>query len=149
MYGDLVVITEVAAFMITIGFFASVDTGATASAFGVSPKPARMSTLSRVTSSCASRLAMSGDGPVVSLTMSSTFRPPNTSPFCFRYVFIPARIWPAVVGERPGELGDDTDLDRFLRGRDPTGPKNTERDRHSGEPRHETHANSIECRDAK
>ena len=49
MYGERVVMTDVAAFMITIGFFASVATGATASAFGVSPNPARMSTLSRVT----------------------------------------------------------------------------------------------------
>jgi hypothetical protein len=52
--------------MITIGFFASAEMGAAASAFGVSPNPARMSTLSRVTSSCASRLAMSGAAPVVS-----------------------------------------------------------------------------------
>src|SRR4029453_3331608 len=34
MYGERVVITEVAAFMITIGFFASPETGATGSAFG-------------------------------------------------------------------------------------------------------------------
>src|SRR5437773_12113906 len=57
IYGDLVVMIEVAAFMITIAFLASVATGATASAFGVSPKPTRMSTLSRVMSSCAKRLA--------------------------------------------------------------------------------------------
>ena len=76
--------TDVAAFMITIGFFASAETGATASAFGVSPNPARMSTLSRVTSSCASRLAMSGAAPVVSRMISSIFLPPKTSPFCLR-----------------------------------------------------------------
>ena len=76
MYGERVVITDVAAFMITIGFFASVATGATAIAFGVRPKPARMSTLSWVTSSCARRLATSGAAPVVSLTMSSIFFPP-------------------------------------------------------------------------
>ena len=35
---------DVAAFMITMGFLASAETGATASAFGVRPKPARMST---------------------------------------------------------------------------------------------------------
>ena len=70
------VITDVAAFMITIGFFASAEIGATASAFGVRPNPARMSTLSRVTSSCARRLAMSGAGPVVSRVMSSIFFPP-------------------------------------------------------------------------
>jgi hypothetical protein len=33
MYGDRVVMIEVAAFMMTIGFFASAETGATASAF--------------------------------------------------------------------------------------------------------------------
>ena len=51
---------EVAAFMMIIGFVASVASGATASAFGVSPKPARKSTLSLVISSCARRLATSG-----------------------------------------------------------------------------------------
>jgi len=35
MYGERVVITEVAAFMTIIGFFASVATGAAASASGV------------------------------------------------------------------------------------------------------------------
>ena len=60
MYGDLVVMIEVAAFMTTMNFLASADTSAAASAFGVSTKPARMSTLSRTTSSCASRLATSG-----------------------------------------------------------------------------------------
>ena len=34
MYGERVVMTDVAAFMITIGFFASAAIGATASAFG-------------------------------------------------------------------------------------------------------------------
>ena len=91
-YGERVVITDVAAFMITIGFFASVAIGVTASALGVSPKPARISTLSRVTSSCARRLAMSGAAPVVSRVMISTFLPPKTSPFCFRYAFIPPTI---------------------------------------------------------
>jgi hypothetical protein len=79
-----VVITDVAAFMITIGFLASVATGATASALGVRPNPARTSTLSRVTSSCASRLAMSGEGPVVSRVMISIFLPPKTSPLSLR-----------------------------------------------------------------
>ena len=84
MYGERVVITDVAAFMITIGFFASVATGATAMALGVKPNPARMSTLSRVTVSCARRLAMSGAAPVVSFTKISIFLPPKTSPFCAR-----------------------------------------------------------------
>ena len=35
MYGERVVITDVAAFMMTIGFFASAETGAVASALGV------------------------------------------------------------------------------------------------------------------
>ena len=58
---------DVAAFMMIIGFFACCAIGATASASGVRPKPARKSTLSRTTSSCARRLAISGEGPVVSL----------------------------------------------------------------------------------
>src|SRR2546425_437026 len=43
IYGERVVMTEVAAFMITIGFFASADTGATASALGVKPSAASVS----------------------------------------------------------------------------------------------------------
>ena len=74
---------EVAAFMITISFFPSVATGATASAFGVKPKPTSMSTLSRVISSCASRLATSGEGPVVSFCTISIFLPATMSPCCF------------------------------------------------------------------
>src|SRR2546421_13116621 len=75
IYGDLVVMIDVAAFMMIIGFFASVATGATAIAFGVRPKPTRKSTLSRVTSSCARRLATSGAGPVVSFCTISIFLP--------------------------------------------------------------------------
>ena len=45
MYGDLVVMIDVAAFMMIIGILASVATGATASALGVSTKPARKSHL--------------------------------------------------------------------------------------------------------
>jgi hypothetical protein len=44
MYGERVVMIDVAAFMMTIGFCASAETGATASAFGVRPKPASRST---------------------------------------------------------------------------------------------------------
>jgi hypothetical protein len=80
---------DVAAFMMTIGFFASVDTGAVASALGVRPKPARMSTLSCVTASWARRLASSGAAPVVSFTTNSTFLPPNVSPCIRRYVLTP------------------------------------------------------------
>ena len=54
---------EVAAFMTTMNFLASTETPAAASALGVSTKPPRMSTPSRTTSSCASRLATSGATP--------------------------------------------------------------------------------------
>ena len=72
IYGDLVVMIDVAAFMMIMGFFASVATGATASAFGVRPKPTRKSTLSRVT--------------------SSIFLPATVSPCCFMYAFMPPSI---------------------------------------------------------
>ena len=52
-------------------------------AFGDSSRPARMSTLSRVISSCASRVATSGATPPVSLRMISIFLPATVSPFCF------------------------------------------------------------------
>src|ERR1700730_13272543 len=92
IYGDLVVMVEGAAFMTTIAFLASVATGATASAFGVRRKPTRKSTLSRVTSSCARRLATSGAGPVVSFCTISIFLPATVSPFAFMYAFMPPRI---------------------------------------------------------
>ena len=81
MYGDLVGIIPVAAAITTIGTFASVATGAAASASGVSPKPARTFTLSCTTSSCAMRLVVSGASPVSSLTISSILRSPTVSPF--------------------------------------------------------------------
>ena len=111
MYGERVVMTDVAAFMITIGFFASAAIGATASAFGVSPKPARMSTLSRVMSSCARRLAMSGAAPgrvaLDELDLPAAERVA---------VQLEVRLHPvddlgAVVGKRAGEFRDDADLD--------------------------------------
>ena len=83
MYGERVVMIDVAAFMMTIAFLASVAMGATANAFGVSPKPTRMSTLSRVTSSCARRLATSCEGPVVSFCTISIFLPATVSPLSF------------------------------------------------------------------
>jgi hypothetical protein len=91
----LVVMIEVAAFMITIAFLASVATGAAASALGVRPKPTRMSALSRVTSSCARRFATSGAGPPVSFCTISIFLPATVSPCTFMYAFIPPSIcWP-------------------------------------------------------
>ena len=71
--------TDVAAIITISGTFASVAIGATASAPGVSPNPARTATLSLTTSSCASRLVTSGL-PVSSLTMSSIFFPATLSP---------------------------------------------------------------------
>ena len=79
----MVMITVVAAFMITMNFLASAETLDTAMVLGESSKPARMSTLSRVTSSCASRVATSGATPPVSLRMISIFLPATVSPFCF------------------------------------------------------------------
>ena len=80
---------DVAAFMMIIGFFASVASGATASALGVKPKPTRKSTLSRVINSCARRFATSGCGPVVSFWITSIFLPATVSPCSFIYAFIP------------------------------------------------------------
>ncbi len=80
MYGERVVMAEVAALTTIIGTFASVTTGATAIAFGVNPKPARNCTLSRVISSWAKRLDTSGAGPLVSRTISSIFLPATVSP---------------------------------------------------------------------
>ena len=74
---------EVAAFITTMNFLASAETSPAASALGVSTKPVRMSTLSRVTSSCASRLATGGLMPPVSLVMISIFLPATVLPFCF------------------------------------------------------------------
>ena len=83
MYGDLVVMIAVAAFMLTMNFLACADTSPAASVLGVSAKPASMSTLSRTSSSCANRLAISGAMPPVSLRMSSSFLPATVSPCCF------------------------------------------------------------------
>ena len=82
-YGDLVVMIEVAAFMITMNFFACAETSEAASALGVSTQPPSTSTLSRTTSSCARRLATSGAGPPLSLRMISIFLPATVSPCCF------------------------------------------------------------------
>jgi hypothetical protein len=81
--GDCSVTIEVAAFITTMSFWASSATGAAPSASGVSAKPARISTLSRTTSSWARRWATSGAGPPVSLRTSSILRPATSSPFCW------------------------------------------------------------------
>src|SRR3954452_18826080 len=82
--GDLVVIIDDAAFMITMGVFAWVATAATAKAFGERPNPARKSILSFVTRSWATRFATSGAGPVVSRSRISMFLPATVSPCAFR-----------------------------------------------------------------
>ena len=66
-----------------MNFFASCEMSPAAIAFGVSTKPAMMSTLSRVTSSCARRFATGGLMPPASLRMTSIFLPATVSPFCF------------------------------------------------------------------
>src|SRR5258708_40330630 len=75
-----------------MGVFASVATGAAARASGVKPKPARKSTLSRVTSSWTRRLAISGLGPVVSRTRSSIVRQGKVSPCSLKYALMPPSI---------------------------------------------------------
>ena len=101
--------------MITMNFFAEAETSAAASAFGVSTKPARISTPSRTTISCASRLATSGATPPVSLRMNSIFLPAPV-------VTVPLHIELDTVvhlrcriRELSGIRHDQTDLDRFLR----------------------------------
>ncbi len=125
IYGERVVMIEVAAFMITIAFFASVAIGATASAFGVKPKPTRMSTFSRVTSSCARRLATSGEGPVVSFCTISIFLPATVSPLSFMYAFIPPRIcWP-YCANGPENSPTMPSLTTFCAGEAPASASNT------------------------
>jgi hypothetical protein len=65
----------------TSGILAWVATGATASANGVRPKPARNATLSLVISSVARRLELSAFASS-SLMTSSIFLPATVSPFC-------------------------------------------------------------------
>ena len=65
--------------MTTMGVLVSVANGATASAIGVSPKPARIFTLSRTRSSWAMRLLLSGTPPS-SRRMSSIFLPATVAP---------------------------------------------------------------------
>ena len=114
MYGVFVVMIDVAALKITIGFFASVAMSATAIASGVSPNPARKSTLSRTTSSCARRFATSGEGPPVSRMRTSTLRPATVVAVDL-LERLDARVeLLAVVGERPGKRRDDANLDHVL-----------------------------------
>src|SRR5882762_11935458 len=91
----------VAAFITTMNFFASADTSAAARALGVSTNPARMSTLSRTTSSCAWRLATSGATPPVSLRMISSFLPATESPCSFMYSLMALSICVAASANWP------------------------------------------------
>ena len=78
----MVVMIEVAAFMTTVKVLALAETSPTASALGVRISQPMMSTLSRVRSSWARRLATSGAIPPVSLRMNSIFLPATVSPCC-------------------------------------------------------------------
>ena len=101
MYCDLVVTIEVAAFITTMNFLASCETSPAAMALGVSTKPARMSTLSRVINSCARRLATGGLMPPVSLRMISIFLPAMVSPFCFMNSLMALSCWVAASANWP------------------------------------------------
>ena len=71
----------VVAFMITTGTFASVATGATEKPDGLSTMPAIIATLSRTTSSCASRRVLSAFEPS-SRVISSIVVPAGRSFWC-------------------------------------------------------------------
>ena len=71
---------SVAAFMMTVGFFAAVMSGAMAKAVGLKSMPAMKSTLSRTISSWASCLARSGLGPDWSRRMTTILVPSTVSP---------------------------------------------------------------------
>src|SRR5580698_8201165 len=98
---------EVPAAVTISGVLDSADSGATESAAGVTPKPARKVTLSLTIISCAMRLVLSGTAPS-SLIRSSTFLPATVSPFCAIYSLIPAAIclpvdccWPVIGRMKP------------------------------------------------
>ncbi len=85
MYGERVVMTDVAAFMITIGFFASAETGATASAFGRQPESGQdVDVVARHQFLRESLGDVRRRRRSCRVTMSSIFLPPKTSPFCLR-----------------------------------------------------------------
>ena len=98
---------DVPAAVTTSGIFASVARGATASAAGVTPNPARNCTLSLTISSCARRLELSGTAPS-SLMMTWTFFPATMSPCCCWNSLIAAEIclpvdccWPVMGRMKP------------------------------------------------
>ena len=117
MYGERVVITEVAAFMITIGFFASADTGATAIAFGVSPNPARMSTLSCVDELLCKALGDVGRGSGRILDDELDLLPAEDVAVQLEIRLHAGENLRAVIREGAGELGNYADLHGLLRRR--------------------------------
>ncbi len=101
MKGERCTMMEVPAAITIIGTRASVATGAVARASGVRPKPARIFTLSRTTSSCASRRVVSGATPVSSRSRISSRRPPCVSPFMRSQVRTAASICRPVEAKGP------------------------------------------------
>ena len=100
MNGDLSGMMLVAPSITIIGTLACVASGAVASAPGVSVKPARKSTLSLVTSSCAMRLVTSVT-PVSSRTTSSIFLPATWSPCICMYTRAPSSICRPLAANGP------------------------------------------------
>ena len=72
---------EVPAAITISGIFASVASGATANAVGVTPKPTTKLTFWLTINSCASRLELSATAPS-SCSMISIFLPATVSPCC-------------------------------------------------------------------
>src|ERR1700722_13463269 len=107
IYGDFSVMIDVPAAVTISGVLDSVASGATASAAGVTPKPARKVTLSLTIRSCAMRFELSGTAPS-SLMMSSIFLPATVSPFCCMHNLAPASsclpvdcCWPVIGRMKP------------------------------------------------
>ena len=78
MFGDMVVINAVPAFMMTNGTFAAVTSGAIDMALGEKITPPRISTFSRAISSCAAALAIGPPGRLESRTINLIVSPPSS-----------------------------------------------------------------------
>ena len=83
MYGDLVVMIEVAAFMSTMNFLACAETSAAASAFGVSIEAGDNVGMVADDQFLGRRLATSGAMPPLSLRINSIFLPATYRRVCF------------------------------------------------------------------
>ena len=101
---------EVPAAVTISGVLASVASGATASAEGVMPKPARKFTFSLTNRSWAMRLVLSGIAPS-SLMMRSIFLPATVSPCCAIHSLAAAASCLPVDCCWPGHRQDKADLD--------------------------------------